>query len=421
MVACLIGPSPRLAELAGQFSPIVERVSEDIVVFSVDGLRSLFGDAHQLASEIARGAAEMDVIASLAIAANKSTAMLMARHRPGVTLVEPGREAAALASISVEALLLTSDVFSTLLRWGIHTLGDLAALPESGVTERLGTAGARLRRVALGQGGDILTLIRALPDYALYREMDDAIEGLEPLLFVISAHLHEIAQSLQRNGRAAGGVSLALTLEDGEIFTRTIMLAVATRDPLVLLKQLQLSLEAQPPGSGILAVRTVVIPADSRVTQGGLFRPSAPEPDKLQTLLARLGALAGTGKVGSPEILDTHRPDAFKMRGCAFKPSNPADASRKQLRVAFRHFRPPVEARVTMRSQAPLRIHSARVTGDILHAAGPWRTSGGILAGSSWERDEWDIVVEDDGVYRVFLTTNRLTTDRRWFVCGSYD
>src|SRR5580698_5786638 len=96
VVACLFGCSPRLAELANQFSPLVERVAAGLVVFSVDGLGSLFGDSHQIASEISRRGVEMSVNASLAIAANKSTAMLAARNFRGVTIIEPGREADVL-------------------------------------------------------------------------------------------------------------------------------------------------------------------------------------------------------------------------------------------------------------------------------------------------------------------------------------
>jgi hypothetical protein len=52
------------------------------------------------------------------------------------------------------------------------------------------------------------------------------------------------------------------------------------------------------PGAGIYIVQTAALPADPRIVQSGLFRPATPEPDKLQTLLARLGGLAGADKVG---------------------------------------------------------------------------------------------------------------------------
>lgn len=416
MIACLVGTSPRLAELANQFSPVIERVSDDTVAFTVDGLKALFGDFHQIAAEISRRGAQMEISANLAIAANKSTAILVARNCPGISVVRPGQESGALTNIPLEAVNTSSELFETFQRWGIHTLGDLAALPEVGIAERLGTAGMNLRRLALGQGGDIVTLSRNLPQYVLKREMDDAIEQLEPLLFVISAHLHELTESLRRDGHAAGGVSLTLTLDNRETFERTITLPVATRDPLVILKQLQLSLEAQAPGAGILIVETRLVPADPRVIQGGLFRPSAPEPDKLQTLLARLGALVGTENVGSPEILDTHRPDAFRMRCYALEASDPKSTDQYPLRVVFRHFRPNLEVRVITKNHDPVRVISARVSGSVVHSAGPWRTSGGIWAATSWDRDEWDVVLEDQAMYRIYLTPSK-----KWFLCGSYD
>ena len=54
-------------------------------------------------------------------------------------------------------------------------------------------------------------------------------------------------------------------------------------------------------------------PVKPRAAQGGLFVPAAPEPVKLELTLARIRAIVGEGRVGSPELLDTHRPDAFRM------------------------------------------------------------------------------------------------------------
>jgi protein ImuB len=162
--------------------------------------------------------------------------------------------------------------------------------------------------------------------------------------------------------------------------------------------------------------RPLLTPADPRIVQGGLFQVAAPEPDKLQTLLARLGALAGKDKVGSPEILNTHRPDAFCVRPCAFEPSDPATSERLPLRVAFRHFRPPIKARVTLQRHAPVRVLSEQVTGWVVQSAGPWRTSGGLWAASSWNRDEWDVLLDDRALYRIYFVP-----EDRWFLGGSYD
>ena len=416
MIACLFGRSPRLSQLADQFSPLVEKVAGDMVVFSVDDLGSLFGDAHQIASEISRRGAQMEIHANLSIAVNKATAMLAARNFGGVTIIEPGREAETLAEIPLGALPASPELFTTLSRWGIQTLGDLAALPETGIMERLGEAGEHLRRLALGQGIDLLTLYPPSEEFVMRREFDDPIELLEPLFFVISAQLHDLTDRLQRNGKAAGRIIVTLELDGSVDFVRTLDLPLAMRDPVALLKQVQLSLEAKPPGAGIFAVQTALIPADPRVIQSGLFQPAAPEPDKLQTLLARLRALAGQERVGSPEILNTHRPDSYRIRPCAFEPADPGITKSLPLRLAFRYFRPPVDARVILQNQAPAHVFSGRVSGKVLQSAGPWRTSGGLWAEASWERDEWDVVMIDQSVYRIYLTPVN-----QWFLCGSYD
>jgi protein ImuB len=412
VIACLFGTSPRLAELADQFSPLIETVAPDTVVFSVDGLSSLFGTLHQLASEISRRGVEMRINASLAIATNKSTAMLAARNYRGVTIVAPGQEADALAPIPIETLLLFPDLLLKLHRWGVRTLGELAALPEIGVVERLGETGYQLRRLALGQATDLLNLSLPAVEYSLHQEFDDPLELLEPILFVISGQLHDLTAKLQQHGKAARRIIVTLSPD----FVRVLDLPLAMRDPLALLKQIQLSLEAKPPQAPIQAVRITLDPVDPRATQSGLFHPAAPEPEKLQTLLSRLRALAGADHVGTPEILNTHRPDAYRLRSCAFEPAEPILSKTRPLRVALRYFRPPVAAQVTMRDQTPRRVISERVRGTVIHSAGPWRSSGDWWTDTHWSRDEWDIVLEDRAVYRIYLTSTQT-----WFLNGTYD
>jgi protein ImuB len=116
-------------------------------------------------------------------------------------------------------------------------------------------------------------------------------------------------------------------------------------------------------------------------------------------------------------MLNTHRPDAYRLRPCAFEPvaSDDGGAKANTLRLAFRRFRPPIAAEITVKSGLPVRIRSLLISGAVIQAAGPWRTSGEWWAESSWDRDEWDVVVEEEGIYRVYLSANR------WFIDGSYD
>lgn len=187
MFACLSGRSPstasQLTELARQFSPLIERISEEEVVFSLRGLQRLFGDPFGIAAAISRSGERMGLSASLAIAANIETAVLAARNIPGVTILLQGQEAGVLGPLPVDALRPEPELLTTLQRWGVSTLEQLAALPEAGVRERLGEAGSRLRRLALGCETRLLRVDPPTQEYTAQQDLDHPIELIEPLLF----------------------------------------------------------------------------------------------------------------------------------------------------------------------------------------------------------------------------------------------
>jgi protein ImuB len=153
MYACLYAPGSgpaALLDLALEFSPYVEQSSGDTVIFCIDPLRKLLGSPYQIASEISRAGYERSLQANLAIASNPDTAILLARHTKGVTLVPPGEEQRKLAPLSLAELTTDQAMLDILLRWGVKTCEDLAVLPEAGVAERLGPGGVYLRNLSLG-------------------------------------------------------------------------------------------------------------------------------------------------------------------------------------------------------------------------------------------------------------------------------
>lgn len=415
MFACLSGNSAQLVELARRFSPLVESVDGATVLFSVAGLGRLIGDERAIAAAVARGASELGVTANLAIGENPAAAVLAARHLPGVTILAPGEAARVLAGVPVGALPASPEVLLTLERWGVRTLGELAALPEMGLVERWGEEGTRLRRLALGEGEQLLNVPRPDVEYSGRQELEDPVGLLEPLLFLISAQLHRLTGELQRNGRAARRITLVLELDGGGEFRRVLELPFPMRDPRALLKQVQLSLEARPPQAASVAVQVELDAAEPRVVQGGLFCPPVPDPEKLHTLLERLRALAGKDRVGSPELLNTFRPGAYRFQPCVFEASEPLEEPAGPPRLAFRYFRPPLAARVVLRNGRLAHIASERISGEVIRAAGPWRSSGEWWGETAWARDEWDVMLAGDSVHRIYCSA------RQWYLEGSYD
>src|SRR5215475_12837249 len=103
------GPQrPALQEIAGEFSPRYE-THGDLVVIDVRGLDRLLGDARTIGEELRREAAERGLRVHVAIAGTQTAATVLAIARPGVVVVEAGREAQAIASISLDVLTKISE------------------------------------------------------------------------------------------------------------------------------------------------------------------------------------------------------------------------------------------------------------------------------------------------------------------------
>jgi hypothetical protein len=145
-----------------------------------------------------------------------------------------------------------------------------------------------------------------------------------------------------------------------------------------------LDLESHPPPAPIEAVTVAIDPTPGRVLQHTLFTRAHPTPEQLSTLLARLGALMGQDRIGTAATVDSYRPGAFAMQSFATdhqsaRSSPEHRAPSTDLHSVLRRCRQPVPARVMAENDRPVRVTTDRrgyAGGSVIHAAGPWRTSG---------------------------------------------
>jgi len=427
MFACLHGAG-NLTALAFEFSPTVEQTAPDTVTLDVTGLDRLFGLPQEIAAALARRAAETGLECHIALAANPDAAICAARGfaradvRPtlGPSVIPQGDEAKFLGPLPLWLLAPSPELLETLGRWGIRRFRDLAALPPLGIAERLGPEGLRLRELARGEADRKLLPI---PDPLRFEdeiELEYPIELLEPLAFLLARLINGLATRLATRGLATDELRLRLKLENRDTHQRTLRLPVPSLDAKAFLKLLQLNLAAHPPAAPIVHVRLAVEPVKPQAAQSSLFVPVTPEPVKLELTLARIQAIVGEGHVGSPALIDTHRPDAFRLKKGtdAFFVARAKNASAKNASVPFlvlRMFRPPRSARVALASGQPSFVAADGIRGKILDLAGPWRTSGDWWTADPWLRDEWDIALSDGALYRLYCCPSG------WFLEGSYD
>jgi len=171
---------PALLQVALAHSPRVEDAGAGRIYLDASGLEGLFGDEPHLAARLRDAAAAVGVKIRVGIAESRIAALAAARLGRGVTIVEPGGDAAYLAPAPLSLLDLPEETATRLSRWGLRTLGELAALPTAGLFERLGGDGVRLQRLARGEDPRPLVSWRPVPLFEESAAFEWGIETLEP-------------------------------------------------------------------------------------------------------------------------------------------------------------------------------------------------------------------------------------------------
>lgn len=408
----------RLFEVAEMLTPRLEVCPPDGVLLEIparDEQETLHRLSHLMEKEAKVGGAS-----------TRTAAILAARLVPG-TLVPYNREARFLAALPVTALKCCVEVeetlFETLAGWGIRTLGEVAALPRASLMARFGAQGAVLQKLASGEEVGILEGYRPEPEFKEEQELEWTLDVLEPLIFLLGGMLKRLCGRLKEQGLAAASLCLECRLDDGTSFRHEIRPALPIQDAKVLLSLLRLDLQADPPRSGVTGISIRAGPARPRIVQHSLLQPTAPHPEKLAQTLTRLKAILGEENVGSPRVLDTHRPDALRMEELELSSSVGRNKARRKentrsysalhspaangRRLVLRRIRPP----------QPTRLCREK----IVSCAGPWKSSGDWWGGEAetagWSRDEWDVELIDGVIYRVYWDHK----ERLWFVEGTYD
>ena len=462
-----------LLEAADAVSPRVEDAGDGLLYAGADGLERRFagagrggdprdprsGDRWQAA--VGRALVAAAERAGLPARAGLATSKLAARIAAGLpdspTVVPAGGEAAFLAPLPLARLAPEVALAETLARWGVRSIGDLARLPEAEVASRLGAAGAALHAVARGRDPHPLIPRQPPPGLREGMALEWPLVAIEPFLFVGRAALERLIDRLAALGLACARLELALALEPDGRDERAIDLPAPTRDVKTLLTLVRLDLEARPPGAPVAGFTFLAHPDRPREAQLTLFGPAALSPDRLATTLARLFALLGADRVGTPQPVDGHRPERFAL--VPFAPPPPprvrrAPAAGRGL-MAVRALRPPLalevitaggspatggggdgngggetaESTETAAPPADLRPLEVRTTtaeaaakrprldGRVRVAAGPWTLEEGWWSETPVERDYWDVELTGGGVYRLYR--DRASGD--WYADGMYD
>ena len=325
------------------------------------------------------------------------------------------------------------EILTILHKWGIHTLGQFAALDREQLGARLGPEAIRMWERANGQSDRMLKLIRPPELFEESFEFENEIETAEPLLFMLRRFLEQFAIQLSGIYLVTKELTLRITFTNKQIYERIFKIPHPTNNVDLLFRMLHTHLENFKSKYPIVAVALNAQPIKPAREQFGLFETTLRNPQQLSETLARLTALLGADHVGTPVLEETHRADAFRMepflwnwtsrggnggRSSATPGAHPKARGSSPLHtsgLALRRFRPAPSASVLLDEDGPAHIRGADVGGKIIDLRGPYLVSGNWWDEKSWAHAEWDLQLDAGELVRCH------ESEATWRIDGIYD
>src|SRR5437870_6676850 len=270
------------------------------------------------------------------------------------------------------------QILGILHKWGIHTIGQLAALDKQQLGARLGPEAIRMWKRANGQSSRVIKLIRPPESFEESFEFENEIETAELLLFMLRRFLEQLAIRLSGIYLVAKELTLRVMFTDKQIYERIFKIPQPTTNVDLLFRMLHTHLENFKSEYPIVVVALSAQPIKPAREQFGLFETTLRNPHQLSETLARLTALLGVDRVGTPVLEETHRPDAFRLEPFAWQVGT-IDLNRPQAveptsRIALRRFRPAVAASTLLDENTPAHVRSLDY-GKVIEQRGPYLIS----------------------------------------------
>jgi protein ImuB len=385
-----------LLECVGRFSPRVEELCfEGAIAFAADlgGTEKLLGSAQTIVSNVLRQAKGIGIFVSVAASCNFHAALCWTKSHTGTKVITSGEERKTLAPIPVDSLDLSLDHSVTFSLWGIHTLGALAALPQTELVARLGQDGKRLHQLACGEYPHLLKPLDHTFELKEEIEFEAGVESLDSILFVLSPMLQQLCVRAESRALALAEITVICALDGGGQHCCTLRPVLPTLDHEALLKLIHLDLIANPPCAAVVTIKATAETNQPSRSQLGLFSPQFPEPMRLEVTLARLAAVVGSAeRVGAPELLDSHHRDAFRIRHFAAPEESRTRTAVAPARIGLRVLRPAEAIYVQTYKERPHQFVFRSEQYMVVECYGPWHSSGDWWGPEHWACTQWDVV-----------------------------
>ena len=382
-----------LLESISTFSPRIEETFATNAcgfVLDISGSERLFGPPEAIAKSLCTTISSAGFRATVSVSHNFDTARICAEYLPGVNIIPIQHEARAIAAIPIASLPLDQLYEETFALWGIRTLGEIAELPEEELISRLGQQAKLWIKLSRGTAEHTFQPIETTFKLKEHIDFETHVEQLDSLLFIGANMINNLVSRAMSRALSLATLTVYMSLEKQLSYERIIRPAIPSSDHRFLLKLLQLEIAAHPPQAAITSLTLIAEAGQQSKMQLGLFAPQTPELSRLDVTLARLKALVGDERVGSPVLRDSHRSGSFVIHNFAI-PNKSVLRNDTAVRISLRRMRPPHPLRVQLNSQKPSVFRDGVDRYEVQAAYGPWQSSGCWWSVNKWNLEEWDV------------------------------
>jgi protein ImuB len=400
-----------LLQLAYRYSPFIENSAPGICTLDLKGKRT--GQHQHWLRELLTQLRSIGLKAQAGIGFNPEIALQAAKVADPI--LEIFEDCHLLQTLTLESLAPSPFLLDILKSWGIRTLGAFTRLPREEIGQRLGLEALSLWDRAAGRSTKMLQLVQPPETFEESIDFEQRLETLEPLLFILRRFLESLSLRIESIYLLIAELRLMISLEDGEKIDRRLQIPAPTRDVDTLFAIAAQYLETLQTAAPVTGFRLVAMPSKPAGHQFDLFQGGLKDPNRFFQTLARLAALVGNEKVGIPQRINTHRPDSLLMLmpELGWSRKNIKKSRPPKTGPALRRYRPAIAARVELNDGKPVLMQSSLISGKILEVRGPWKLSGNWWDRIRWESEEWDIALDNGGLYRIAQKTRNPYEDQR--------
>jgi protein ImuB len=341
---------------------------------------------------------------------NKIAAQAAASVADGA-ICEPGNERELLSPLPLSLLEIDPAIVERLRLLGIERLGDLARLPHGPFVRRFGAAAASWHELARGVDrrpfvprGHAVAIEASI--FGEGRADDEA-----QVFFALRMLLVSVCADLDRCGKRAGALRLAIELEDADACSFDVPLATPTAHERTMFEMLRAKLEGATFAAAIVGLRVAALQLEEGGEAQALFCADDLDPQRVAVTIARLEAALGAG-VARARTRDAH----LLEERFSYEPFKPPP--RTMLEKSERQAELVPQLRLLEVREVPVQLRDgepAIVDRQAVHqCVGPWRVAERAYTASPVTRDEYDVVLENGTFARIYRQGSH------WYLRGVY-